>query len=968
MASARGARRAQPAPPAASEGTGRPATTAASTLAVVAIGASAGGLEAIEAVLAAVPSDAGAAWVVVQHLDPTRPAALVELLRRSSTIPVVEIEDGMPLRADHVHVLPPGRELTVVDGILHLLAPAAPRGHRLPIDAFFHALARDRGAAAVALVLSGMGADGLLGAESVRELGGFVAVQDPATARFDSMPRAVIDGGVADLVAPASALAGAAIAFLRHGIGRAPAMVVASDEAALDAIAALLHREMGNDVSRYKRTTLQRRVTRRMALRQCDSLRSYLQLLEASPPEVGVLARELLIGVTSFFRDPATWLALRDHVLPGLLHAPRPGRALRLWVPACSTGEEAYTLAMIVREALDTLRPAASPGVQCFATDLNADAIAVARSGCYPRAATTAIDDARRERFFAAEGDGWRVRHELRAMVTFAAHDVLRDPPFTRLDVVSCRNLLIYLTPDAQRTVLEALHYALAPGGILVLGTAESAADVEGLFEVVDASARIYRRRDRGRVFPARHGALAGVRAGARDTGTARPPSLHAAATEWLLARLDRAALLVDAQGEIVWLGGRAHEVLVPATGGTTWHLAAMLPPALAGPVLEAVDAARAATGAVLATPVPHPRRPDTTTTIEAEALREPAVLAGLVLVRIGRRRTRRATTAPTTPPDATTPTPGAALRRARADAAAARAALQAAREELGSALEEMQSTNEELQSTNEELTTSTEELQSMNEELQTINMEQVARLELLAQAQADMDNLLDSTELATLFLGPGLALRRFTRGATRLYRLLPGDLGRPITDLVSELAWPALADDVASVRRTLVPVERELVSTRGEWFLVRVLPYRTLDDRIDGAVITFADVSAAKQLEHRLRALVAHAPVPLLELDAAGRMLECSAAAAAVLGHPGEALAGRLLAEIAPTGELTARITEALREAAAGRATAPFTTHAIAGAPPAGVHWIVGPRTGTDEGGIVLVGHPALLPTPEPA
>jgi two-component system, chemotaxis family, CheB/CheR fusion protein len=859
----------------------------------VAIGASAGGLEAIEQFLRGVPDASGLALVIVQHLDPTHEGALPELLQRRTSMPVTQVKDGMRVEADHVYVIPPNADLSILRGVLHLEEPAGPRGMRLPIDLFMRALAQDQRSAAVAVILSGMGTDGTLGLKAVKEIGGLVLVQEPSSAKFASMPRSAIDTRLVDVVAPAQELPARLLAALGAGPRAPPAgsEPLPQSANALDKIVLLLRSRRGCDFSQYKKSTVERRVARRMALQQITRPEAYLRYLEANLQEQEQLFSELLIGVTSFFRDPAAWEALRDHAIPALL-AQRPnGGQLRAWVAGCSTGEEAYSLAIVFREAVERLRPKVSYSLQIFATDLDPHAIARARRGEYPANIASDVNPTRLRRFFVKEHEGaFRVNKELRDSVVLAQQDVTRDPPFTRMDLVLCRNLLIYLEPELQRRIIPLFHYSLTPGGILFLGTAETLCGLTSLFKPIDPKVRIYQRKE----ATARSGAFGlssffhdGSAPAAHRSGRPKASgSLQTSADELLLRQFGPAAILVNERGDVLYTNGRIGRFLEVAAGKANWNVFAMaregLRYGLSSALQKAVRQGRAVSVRGLTV---SSDRASEEVDVTVKPLHEPDPLRGTCLV-VFRDAPPRALEGKVHRKGARARPPQTAElerenRRLHEELRGTREDMQGAEEELRSANEELQSANEELQSTNEELTTSKEEMQSMNEELQTVNAELQAKVDELSRASNDMRNLLDSTEIATLFLDGSLGIRRYTERATRLLRLIPSDVGRAITDITTDLQFPELPEAVAQVLETLDPVQREISTSDGRWFSTRILPYRTLDDVVDGVVMTFMDITDAKRLEAALRvsrerfgALLEHLPAGLAVVDGNGRAL----------------------------------------------------------------------------------------------
>ncbi len=844
----------------AGKSAGRP--TSPGSFPIVGIGASAGGLEALEQFLVRVPVDSGWAIVIVQHLDPTRVDIMSELLQRATGMAVTQVRDCAAVQPNHVYVIPPNKDLSILHGVLHLLPPAAARGLRLPIDYFFRALAQDQRARSVGVILSGMGSDGTQGLRAIKAMGGLGLAQDPDTAKFDSMPRSAIDAGVAEIVAPVGELPARIAAHLAKQPQTAADDLPEAEPVSgpMEKIVLLLRTHTGNDFSCYKRNTLQRRIERRMGLHHIGKMANYVRYLQENPQEHGLLFREMLIGVTNFFRDPAVWEQLRTSALPALLATRVPGQCLRVWVPGCSTGEEAYSLAMIIQEVLGELRPPKEFTLQVFGTDLDRDAIDKARHGIFPLGITADVSPERLRRFFTREERGYRVRKEVRERVIFAPQNLIMDPPFTKLDLLSCRNLLIYLNAAVQKRLLPLFHYSLAPGGLLVLGSAETIGDRPDLFAPLPGKSRIFRRtvgaaRPELAPFPA-------ATQSPLPPGRVMPPppslSLQTQADQLVLQRFAPPAVLTNDQGDIFYVSGRTGKYLEPAAGKANWNLFAMAREGLRFELTNAFPKAlRQAEplvlpGLKLGT---EAARPGVTVTLQR--LSDPGPLQGLVLVAF--------TDETAAPAGVVSVAPAAGrgtrwaeidreLQQARAEARSTQEAMQTTQEELRSANEELQSANEELQSTNEELTTSKEEMQSMNEELQMINSELQAKVDELSRSSNDMKNLLDSTDIATLFLDRDLNVRRFTPQTTKIIKLISADVGRPITDLASELRYPDLAADAREVLQKLASMEKTIPARARRWFTVRIMPYRTLDDRIDGVVITFVNITVAKTLEARLR------------------------------------------------------------------------------------------------------------------
>jgi two-component system CheB/CheR fusion protein len=834
---------------------------------IVGIGASAGGLEAIEQFLRPLPAGSGMAFIIVQHLDPTHKGMMVELLQRATPLKVVQVKDRMKVEPDHVYVIPPNQDMSILHGVLHLLAMAAPRGLRLPIDFFFRSLADDQRDLSIGVVLSGMGSDGTLGVRAIKEQAGVVFVQAPASAKFDAMPRNVIDAGLADVVAPAEELAGKIATYLTHApiVKQGDQPLAGKTQSGIEKVCVLLRSQTGHDFSMYKRSTVYRRIERRMGLHQIDNIANYVRLLHESPQETQLLFNELLIGVTSFFRDPAVWELLRTKVLPEILAVHPVGRALRAWVPGCSTGEEAYSLAMVFKEVLSQEKSARGFTLQIFATDLDKSAIEKARQGLFPANIAGDVSAERLSRFFIRHDHGYQVGKEIREMVIFAPQNLIMDPPFTRLDVLCCRNLLIYLAPELQRKLLPLFHYSLVSGGVLVLGSAETIGSATDLFAPLDNKTRIFRRLDTPLNaspvdFPTSAFLPRPRATETAQTGTHQAiPNLQTQTEQFLLQRYAPAAVLTNDKGDILFVSGRTGKYLEPAAGKANWNLYAMAREGLRFEISTAFQKALREKHTVTQSRVRLVTdRGVQAVDISIEPIQEIEALQGMIMVVFtevaspiieSRGKNKRAAAQPSA-----LARREHELRQARDELYTTREQMQTSQEELRSANEEMQSTNEELQSTNEELTTSKEEMQSLNEELQTLNHELQSKVDELSRANNDMRNLLDSTDIATLFLDDDLNVRRFTSQMVKIVKLIPSDVGRPITDLASDLIYPELIEDAREVLRTLVFKEQSIATRDGRWFTVRIMPYRTLDNRIDGVVITLVDITAAKTLETTLR------------------------------------------------------------------------------------------------------------------
>jgi two-component system CheB/CheR fusion protein len=841
---------------------GPPQSTSSLPPPIVGVGASAGGLEALEDLLRGLPESPGFAVVLVQHLDPTRKGMLTELLQRVTPLSVVQVKDGMTVVPNQVYVIPPGKDLSVLKGVLYLLEPTGRRGTRLPIDFFLRSLAADQGDHCVGIILSGTGSDGTLGMRAIKEHAGLTLVQPPEEAQYASMPSSVIDAGVADMVVSVRLMGEQIRDYLirKKQIGTRRISNKDMDQRhALEKIVVLLRTRTSHDFADYKTNTLYRRIERRMSLHQLDKLSQYVQFLRDNPQELDLLFKELLIGVTSFFRDPMAWESLQKRVLTPLCQTPpSQGRLLRAWVAGCSTGEEAYSLVIAFREVLEECAPFGRVMLQVFATDLNEHAIEQARQGLYPPNIAADVSPERLQRFFQEEAGGYRVNRAIRETVIFATQNVIMDPPFTKLDLVICRNLLIYLNTTAQHKLMSLFHYSLLPDGVLFLGNAESVGGSSELFAPLDARARLFHRAEGSiRVtdldFRSRL-AEPEVETQARWASGTPSGSLQSQAEQVLLREFVPPALLVNTDGDILYVFGRTGDYLEPASGRANWNIHVMardgLRQELAMLLPRAVREKKSISQSGIGVgPADRQKFIDLTVL----PIQEPETMSGMLMIVFQPVAPRPCLPAEALDPevhqDARLQEMEQALQQSRED-------LRATRENMQASQEELRSANEELQSTNEELTTSKEEMQSLNEELQTVNAELQSKVEELTLANSDMKNLLDSTDIATLFLSKDLRVRRFTAAAQRIFKLIATDVGRPLSDIVTDLDYPDLQDDVQEVLQSLSQSTEEIPTRDDRWYQVKVMPYRNLDDVIDGVVVTFTDITKAKALESRLRGI----------------------------------------------------------------------------------------------------------------
>jgi two-component system, chemotaxis family, CheB/CheR fusion protein len=853
---------------------------------IVGVGASAGGLAAFEAFLSTMPSDdtSGMSFVFVQHLARDHKSILSELVRRYTRMEVFEVEDGMAIKPNCAYIIPPNRDMALVNGTLQLLEPTLARGIRLPIDFFFRSLAQDQHDRAICIVLSGTGSDGALGVRAVKGEGGMVMAQSPESTEYDGMPRSAIATGMVDFVLPPNQMPAKLLAYVAHAFGDhhirvSPQALPPSD--GLEKIFLLLRSQTGHDFSQYKRSTIVRRVERRMAVLQIDGLEDYLRYMQLTRSEAHALFRELLIGVTSFFRDAEIFDEVQKQAIPPLFVGKAAGTAIRVWVPGCSTGEEAYSIAILLRERMEEIKE--SFKVQIFATDIDREAIEHARAGVYPSSIVADISPERLAHFFDQEqpdGSSYRVKKTIRDMLIFSEHDLIKNPPFSKLDLISCRNLLIYMSAELQKKLMPLFHYALNPGGMLVLGSSESVGDFINLFEPVERKSRIYHRKahDFGphRVgFPGLFDHPMGNELAKRvwsGTPSDNKLPLHEIAERALLAHYSPVGALVTERGDILYLLGRTGRYLEPTPGEASLNIFRMAREGLRGDLTIALHRA-----ASLGTPTHHPglrvNNDGNTTTVNLTVLPVPTdpegtIPRGLFLVIFEEelaaepRQSIEAAMDKTEGAAALSTDLDAYILRLKQELRAKEEFLQTtneeletSNEELRSAHEEMQSVNEEMQSTNEELETSREELQSVNEELATVNNELQAKVVDLSRSNNDMKNLLSGTGIGTIFVDHLLRILRFTPTVSALINLIETDVGRPVVQIRSNLAgYDHLAADIREVLESLVPKELEVQTTTGEWYLLRIRPYRTLENVIEGAVITFTEISALKKAQAALR------------------------------------------------------------------------------------------------------------------
>jgi len=927
---------AAPAKPA--QRTADPASSGSGTAAaprsfpIVGIGASAGGLAAFEAFFAAMPPDdpPGMAFVLVQHLSPDHHSLLVELVGRYTRLRVVEAEEGMPVQVDHVYTIPPNRELGLVDGLLSLAEHPEPRGLRLTVDHFFRSLALAQRERAICIVMSGAGSDGTLGARAVKAEGGLVVAQAPDTAEYDAMPRNVIATGLVDYVLPPAHMPAQLLAYARHSFdSERRAAASGLRESVLKKLCVLLRAQTGHDFSQYKETTLLRRMERRMALQQTDRPEDYLRIARENPAEVEALFRDLLIGVTAFFRDPDAFQVLEDRVIPRILADKPLHEPVRVWVCGCSTGEEAYSIAILLYERAMAIKR--SFKIQVFATDIDQYAIEHARAGVYPASIAADVSEERLARYFSLDSQRgtYRIQKHIRDMLIFSAQDVIRDPPFSKLDLVSCRNLLIYLNVEVQKKLIPLFHFALVPGGALFLGTSETVGDSARLFSVVDRKWKLYFRLapEHGHLRPTLdfsppllldpadrvHAHLASH--GADEVGSLRQITEQA-----LIQHYGQAAVLINARGQILHILGRTGKFLEPADGDASMNILSMAREGLRRELTSALHKVVAHK-----TPVHFSglRVKSNGHHISANLAVRPVDLGSGTAASVVYLVVLEEAPDPPASSDGTgTSEPDAGGRIALLEQElrskdeylqTTLEEMETTNEELKSTNEEMQSVNEELQSTNEELETSKEELQSVNEELSTVNAELQDKVADLSRANNDMNNLLAGTGVGTLFVDHRLRISRFTPAATQVVNLIATDIGRPLEHVVTNVVgYGHMVDDIREVLDTLMPKEAEVQVKSGAWYLMRIRPYRTMENLIEGAVVTLVDISERKKAEQslrdseaRLNAFISQAYAGVSETDLEGRFLFVNDRLCATLGYTRDELLQRRLRDVTDPEDL---------------------------------------------------------------
>ncbi|MCW3051072.1 MAG: signal transduction histidine kinase with CheB and CheR [Chthonomonadales bacterium] len=875
-----------------------PSHSALETFPVIGIGASAGGVKALQTFFENTSPDSGVAYVVVMHLSPDYASNLTQILQQRTGMPVQQVKEPIAIEVDHVYVIPPSRHLLVENGQLSLVEPQQAPGARVAIDLFFRTLSVAFGPRAVCVVLSGTDSDGSIGIKHVKEQGGVTIVQDPTEAEYDGMPRSAMATGMVDWVLPVADMPSRLLRFVQNEmrmhvppdepeggeseeadeknaggpltIQQTPS---ATDESALYDVMRFLHAQTGHDFAHYKRATVLRRVARRLQVNLLETIPAYLEFLRTHPAETPALLHDLLISVTNFFRDKDAFEALESHV-PQLFAGKEAGDQVRVWVAGCATGEEAYSIAILLYEHANRL--SSPPAIQVFATDIADDVISFARAGLYSATIEADISPERLRRFFQRDQGRYRIKKEIREVVLFSPHNLLKDAPFSRLDVITCRNLLIYLKRDAQDRVFDIFHYALRPGGLLFLGGSENVDDSQMLFVPLDTRHRIFARRavtrpgwnippmpfpstvSRAALSPIMPRPLApiGIEAVPISVPTTIPaelrPMLFGELHLLLLEELAPPSVLVNSAYDVVHLSEHAGEYLQFSGGEPSTNLPKIVHPALRVELRAALFRASRSNTAITA-PRVKLEQDGIVRMVDIQVRPLPASHAGGGFLLVLFQPVLETEAAPTAIPissDQMARELEEEIQDLKLQLSATAEQYEASTEELKASNEELQAMNEELRSATEELETGKEELQSINEELTTVNHELKSNVELLGRANSDLQNLMASTEIGTIFLDRQLHIKRFTPRVQELFNIISTDIGRPLTDITHKLNYASLTEDAERVLHDLRPNERE-VSSNGSWFLGRMLPYRTVDDRIDGVVLTFVDITARKHSEN---------------------------------------------------------------------------------------------------------------------
>ncbi len=914
---------------------------------VVGLGASAGGLEALKAFFSQVPADSGMAYIVMMHLAPDQPSMLPELLQKVSAVPVNMASDGQSLLPDHAYIVPPRTEISIYNNVIQLLPPVD-KAFSLPIDFFFRTLAADRKSRAAAVILSGTGSDGSVGLKEIKDHEGLVLAQSEESAKHDGMPGSARATGLVDITLEPEQMSRKLISYFNQPARARPKEAdVAQKQDWLQKIFALLRVQKGQDFSFYKVNTIQRRISRRMLLNQIEEYETYLAFLRQDPRELNNLFQELLIGVTNFFRDPESFEVLKNEVLPEALAELKKDSYFRVWVPGCSSGEEVYSLVITMLECLDAF-PGKRISLQVFGTDIDQKAVARAREGLYPESIQVDVSQERLERFFYRQGKSYRIRKEVRDAIVFSVQNVLKDPPFSRLNLLSCRNLLIYLNTEAQKRLLPLFHYTLAPGGVMMLGCSETIGGFNNLFKPLNSTWKIYKRRD------APHHQLNRIEfpTGRQEAGPETHSQIKSTqedkanlvqlTRELLLERFAPAAAVIDSQGAIQYVQGKTGKYLELSSGMPTQNILDLAREGLRVELSIAMRKAVSTGEEIIRQQVMVlGSTGEQAINLQVIPLDKHKGLAGCFLVvfqdvdfqvRETMEQQEGQEAGSSEQFKTRVEELEQELQENRESHQSIVEELESSNEELKSTNEELQSSNEELQSTNEELESSKEELQSLNEELQTVNSELQSKVDELSEAQDDINNLLSSTEIAIVFVDNDLRIKHYSQQASRIISLIDSDLGRPLAHQSTNIREVDLTLEVQQVLDRLTPVEKEIRTVEDKWYVLRIMPYRTRENRIQGAVIAFRDIDKQKKAQEELRQANAELeqawyltrrvfdmnPKPLMVLNEQKQAVISNTALEGLLNLPASEIQGRDVFNLLPgvqDNDLEAKLDAALQQ-----------------------------------------------------
>jgi two-component system CheB/CheR fusion protein len=865
---------------------------------IVGIGASAGGLEALEIFLANMPPAPEIAFVVIQHLSPKHKSIMASLLRKYTPMRVLEIEDGMQIQPSCVYLNPPDKDVATISRHLYLTEPPQTHGINLPIDSFFRSLSEDLSEKAICIILSGTATDGTLGLKAVKSEGGLAMVQDPDTAKYNGMPNSAIATGLVDFILPLQKIPGELIKYVQHSYIDRPERIETAEQQFknyVQKMLGLIRTRTGHDFTKYKQTTIRRRIERRMAVHQLDSLKNYMAYLEKTPAEVDILFKDLLIGVTNFFRDTQVFDVLKEKVIPGLVKSQENDAPLRVWVAGCATGEEAYSLAILFAETFSKLKK--QVGVQIFASDIDTTAIEFARAALYPDSIAADVSPERINRFFVKEDNAYRVRKQIRDMIVFAPQNLIKDPPFSRLHLASCRNLLIYMEPALQKKIVPLFHYTLVPNGFLILGTSESIGGFSHLFSAVDTKWKIFKRKpyidDRIANYP--RTPFYNILPQPASIDERRVPTvadIHNRAERIVLENYAPPCVLINDRFEILDFIGDTDRYLKTPTGKSNFNILKMARKGLRYKLNTALHQALKQKKTIVSKGlgVQHNNKLRTVDLV-VRPIMERGFSQGFMLVMFEGRTSQEPVQKNIKAEGITTDPYVLSLEQellsTREYLQTTNEELETSNEELKSTNEEPQSVNEELQSTNEELETSKEELQSTNEELITVNAELLKKVDELSEVNNDINNLLASTEIGTVFLDINLCIKRFTPAAVEIFNLIHTDIGRPISDITSKIQIDDLYNRSREVLQTSARQDAEVQDRNGLWYSMRLMPYRTLENVIEGVVINFVDISKIKEINqmNRLATVVRDSNDAVTVQDLDGNILAWNKGAAQMYG-----------------------------------------------------------------------------------